>query len=553
MKKLQIFLLLLTMAGGLMSQTKYVESPHSKVIYEDDLTVNDQSLKKGTKEDITSNHVVVQMHLDYEHKSERINLGKDATLIEIKEAKSKRLEKMRNYYYNINKDISSKIEMNGKESMYISKYTPYIEYEYTYENFKAMENQIVDLINDNEIIDTAYIGYTDKLIKDDLLLTLETSDAKVYWQNGIYTGQNVTVGILESGVMDVNHANFAETDCEVFDNFWRTETVTDHAILTSNLIGGEKGILPDARLLSAEVNGTYVNEIEWMMDNGVDIINMSFGYGNTYGQRDSRTEYLDDIILNYDIIMVASSGNNDNGDHKVANPGCGYNIITVGSIDHSKIVSSFSSYSMSDGQSKPNVVVEGEYLTIAEQYYSNSGTSFSCAAVSGMIGMLLEAYPYCAVSPALVNLFLCVTANLHSYQRWTSCGFNDYIGAGVVDFNDALAIVHKETLINMNNVVTGDVLFERTITLPANTNLRFGIGRYRGDPNDSGSSDITDIRIYLYDSYGTSLEYAFGTSDPIQVIERTYDYDKILTMKVIAYGNQALTNESFYFICNQNY
>ena len=86
------------------------------------------------------------------------------------------------------------------------------------------------------VVDEAYIGFTEKKYEDEMFQVLEKSNGYEYYTNGIFTGEGVTIGLLETGIMDVDHPNFANTDCEYFNNFWRIEQVTEHAILTSNLI-----------------------------------------------------------------------------------------------------------------------------------------------------------------------------------------------------------------------------------------------------------------------------------------------------------------------------
>lgn len=552
MKKLQILLLLLTMVGGLSGHLKCQASTSSKIIFEDDLNIRDLSNEEGQKEGYTSNMVCVQLHLDYETKTERLDVDKDASLKEIKEAKASRLARMKDYYYNKNKDISSNIEINGNESMYISKYTPYIEYEFTYEAYKTLEHEIIDEINDCQYIDTAYVGYSEKKIKDDMRYTLGCSNGLRIYTDGLFTGEGVTVGILETGIMDVDHPNFANTDCEYFDNFWRIENVTDHAIYTSNLIGGSKGILPNARILSAEINGTYTNEIEWFLENGADIINMSFGEDGNYGYRTSRTKYLDYIITNYDVAIVAAAGNNDGGNYKVSNPGCGYNIITVGAANGDLMHLSYSSYLIdNDIISKPNIITVGESLTIAEQYYGLSGTSMSCAAVTGMIGMLFEAYPYCSTSAALTSLLVCTTADMvDDCSRWTDAGFDVRIGSGLLNIYNAIMLAGYEEEMRVRNVQAGDILYEATLVIPANYNFRMGVGRYCGDPSSQNSDTMMDLSLCMYDRYNTRIAHAYGAKEPILVVEREYDYEKTVRVQIVANSDQVLSYEDIFFVTN---
>ena len=552
MKKLQILLLLLTMVGGLSGHLKCQAETSSKIIFEDDLNIRDLSNEEGQKEGYTSNMVCVQLHLDYETKTERLDVDKDASLKEIKEAKASRLARMKDYYYNKNKDISSNIEINGNESMYISKYTPYIEYEFTYEAYKTLENTIIDEINDCEYIDTAYIGYSEKKIKDDMIYTLWHTGAYLFYADSMFTGEGVTIGILETGIMDVDHPNFANTDCEYFDNFWRVENVTDHAIYTSNLIGGSKGILPNAKILSAEVNGTYTNEIEWFLENGADIINMSFGEVGTRGERTSKTKYLDYIVTNYDVTIVAAVGNNDEGDAKVANPACGYNIISVGGISDGFELLSYSSYIMNDGLcSKPTVVAISENLSIAEQYLGVCGTSFSCAAVTGLIGMLFEAYPYCSTSAALTSLLVSTTANMiEGTTRWTDAGFDVEIGAGLINIYNAIMLAGYEEEMRVRNVQAGDIIYEATLVIPANYNFRMGVGRYCGDPSSQNSDTMMDLSLCMYDRYNTRIAHAYGAKEPILVVEREYDYEKTVRVQIVANSDQVLSYEDIFFVTN---
>ena len=62
-----------------------------------------------------------------------------------------------------------------------------------------------------------------------------------------------------------------------------------------------------------------------------------------------------------------------------------------------------------------------------------------------MLGMLLEAYPYMSTSAAIASLLLATTANFtNSYDRNTAAGFNDKIGAGLVDFEEAFDLIVKD-------------------------------------------------------------------------------------------------------------
>lgn len=101
-------------------------------------------------------------------------------------------------------------------------------------------------------------------------------------------------------------------------------------------IAGKNGIAPNAKILSISLNGTPVNEIDWMVDNDVDIINMSYCEANPTGVYSSESAYVDYIAYTEKVVMIAAAGNGseNGGNGYIGNPALALNAITVGSTNY---------------------------------------------------------------------------------------------------------------------------------------------------------------------------------------------------------------------------
>ncbi|CCZ85511.1 peptidase S8/S53 subtilisin kexin sedolisin [Firmicutes bacterium CAG:631] len=135
------------------------------------------------------------------------------------------------------------------------------------------------------------------------------------------------IGILDLGIADEDHSNFNNIDLTVRNEWYYIETVTEHATTVASVIAK---MCPDAKLLSVELSGNAVSEIDWMLDRNVNIINMSFGEKNPTGNYNSESAYVDYIVNTYKVTIISSSGNEGLDTGYITNPALGYNVITVG-------------------------------------------------------------------------------------------------------------------------------------------------------------------------------------------------------------------------------
>ena len=112
-----------------------------------------------------------------------------------------------------------------------------------------------------------------------------------------------------------------------------------------------------------------ITQLQWFVDNGVSLINLSFGLYYEYdydGVFQTNPQMINPINRAFDkfiyenfVTLVAASGNDSN--QYIGAPGLSNNLITVGStnITGTKI-SSFTTYGVPYNIAKPNIVAPGE-------------------------------------------------------------------------------------------------------------------------------------------------------------------------------------------------
>ena len=153
------------------------------------------------------------------------------------------------------------------------------------------------------------------------------------------------------------------------------------------------GFCDEATIYSVEWYGSITSELDWLVENEVDVINISCGDKNTSGVYSASSAYADYVVDNYDICIVAAAGNYINT-YNVANPGMGYNVLTVGSYCGNGEVTDYTCFLEDAAHTeKPNLIVRGTNITLNGFASVYSGTSFACAAVSGFCTYLINRFP----------------------------------------------------------------------------------------------------------------------------------------------------------------
>lgn len=267
------------------------------------------------------------------------------------------------------------------------------------------------------------------------------------------SGQGVRVGVLDTGigfnssnghvhhpdlagriVSSVNFASGLSSD-DVYDAYGHGTHVAGIIAASGHSSSGlYAGIAPGVDIYNVKVlNNTgsgyeddIIRGIEWCVEQGLDIINLSLG-----GGAPDPTDPESLALLNASsqgVLAVVSAGNDGPRLLTVASPGGASGVITVGAVNEELHVSSFSSRGPNlDRVFKPDVVAPGEniistvaynsflekYLHYFERvipgssgnqdgYIPLDGTSMAAPVVAAAAALVIERFSHSELPPALI-------------------------------------------------------------------------------------------------------------------------------------------------------
>ena len=532
----------------------------------------DESVNMHILQDIEDMYLVIQLHnpgneLKMSQEEYRIDKDKNVYRKNIQSIFEKNNSKISKYIMN-----KYNIEV---DDMYVSNFTPFIYIDVNgYEGYlkmaidisKKTEVERVVIYENPEIevpeFDLCMIGPDGNCVSPPPPpppVENRRDDYDNFPTGTQYTGDNIRIGLLDTGFFNENHVNFDDIYVETVVDTHVTANENDHPDRVASVMGGEFGIASSASIYYADVNSGvgYIN-IEDLLQENVDIINMSISTGScrNNGTYDSVDEaYLDYIVNTELVILVAAAGNTLNKLNSggfVCQPGNSSNIISVGSIDINGNPSEFSSYNNNnDVANNPMISAVGE-ARIVDGWGPINGTSYSAPAVSGTIALLLEkhgslsAYSVATILTATSNNSIIGTAsevvdlvipdplnpgnwidsgfnlNVPPNTYDDSIGFNPRTGSGALDMTAALnyngpiidycitglANNETETIVNVyltaGQNITVSLAWERIANYNPGTSVEYTL------------DDIADLSIRVIDDMA---EVAFQTS----VVEATHE------------------------------
>ncbi|GAA1371592.1 S8 family peptidase [Streptomyces beijiangensis] len=242
------------------------------------------------------------------------------------------------------------------------------------------------------------------------------------WAKG-YDGKGSKVAILDTGV-DLTNADVKDRVTES-QSFVPGVPVTDghgHGTHVASTIAGSgansggkyKGVAPEADLLIGKVlgntgSGEYswiMAGMEWAVGEGADVVSMSLGGPATPGG-DAMTQAVDRLSASSSTLFVIAAGNAGPGASSIGSPGTADSALTVGAVDKSDVLASFSSRGprLGDNAIKPEITAPGVNIVAAraagttmgtptgEFYTSASGTSMATPHVAGAAAILAQRHP----------------------------------------------------------------------------------------------------------------------------------------------------------------
>lgn len=177
-----------------------------------------------------------------------------------------------------------------------------------------------------------------------------------------------------------------------------------------------KGVAPDTGIIAGKVLGAsgsgyfsdVVAGIYWAVDNyNPDAISISLGTGAPYLYKGFCDNALPDMTtaikyaVDKGVVVVVAAGNS--GSSGVSIPGCISYSTTVGAVDSSDKIASFSGTGNAVDITAPGVNILSAWL--GSGYASASGTSMATPVVSGTVALIKSAHPDYTVAQTQDALF----------------------------------------------------------------------------------------------------------------------------------------------------
>jgi len=250
-----------------------------------------------------------------------------------------------------------------------------------------------------------------------------------------YTGEGVTVAVMDSGFPNVNTLaafqrirdngdllngyDFVDKTSDVYAYTGNNHGTTVLSDMAGYIDGQFVGTAPDASyyLFRTEDAGSetpleesnWVEAVERADSLGVDVVNTSLGYNTfdeskynyTTADMDGNTAFISkgsNIAVEKGLLIVNSAGNsgNDPSWGIITAPGDG-NGFTIGAVDGSGNYASFSSRGRTPNiPVKPDVVAQGASVYVISSdgnVVTSNGTSFSSPIIAGSMACLVQAFP----------------------------------------------------------------------------------------------------------------------------------------------------------------
>lgn len=532
------------------TKLEYVSSSSSS---QESLNLQNESSVSDTEQKDPLNYervIILQLCLSYEEFTHSSELSNSLDLNDYKLLQFEFRQKAKKYHKGNNESIINKIVFGNYQDIYISTYSPFIDITYNYDYFMKHKNYILAIVTNIPLVKNVTVFETEIETKESIANTCQYSGVKEVYESRSKTGAGAVVGILENGIINKNHDDLADTSITIRSSASNLVCSKTHTTQMARIIAGKNGVAPGASLLSAYLSGTMNAEIDWMLDKGVDIINMSFVQTKDYGTYNSMSAYADYIVYTYDVFIVACAGNLDTTDDYVGNPGLGYNVITVGSSMYGDAAMPSSAHKEIDGPIKPTVISYGASTVLdPESFEVVSGTSVSTAFCSGFIALILEDYRQLLWQRTKLIALICANAKINdNFDLSESNGFDDEAGAGIFNYQNMIDNFSTAYYVENNSYKSGETIISETIYVKAGQTIRAAICSLAKSSGTVNSLQFTDYDIAILDKQGNILSLANSWNSTIDVatykpyatdyykIEVYQDTDRVVTTDKLGFA-----------------
>ncbi|WP_159444213.1 S8 family serine peptidase [Mycoplasmopsis agassizii] len=217
----------------------------------------------------------------------------------------------------------------------------------------------------------------------------------------------VKVGILDpSGIIDTSAKQFWKSTKKVtHDDFFLSESVGLHANRVAEVIIGKQGITPYVDLYSSQFedwNG-IAGELNWFINNGVHVINNSWGsvYQNLTAYN-ADAQWLDNFLLqNSEVVFIKTAGNEGNplkkgykkGNEFLEHRSLSFNSIIVGALETQERVKGQAFSEISKNVNYVTTSAPDLFISEFEDekgLHAIGGTSFAAPSITGIVALLKQ-------------------------------------------------------------------------------------------------------------------------------------------------------------------
>ncbi len=258
-------------------------------------------------------------------------------------------------------------------------------------------------------------------------------------------GEGVVVAVIDTGI-DVTHPDLESTVIGGAD-FSRVGTPKGttpvgssgyHGTMVASLIAGQGlesggiiGVAPGAKLLSVSVglgvdsSDTYAQiaaAIIWSVDAGANVINLSFSRDSSSWPISWDSAFL--YAFENDVVIVAASGNDSDGNYRPASPATIPGVISVTGLNKDLEATLLSGTTGLDVTlSAPGAGVFGSYP--GDQIAGWSGSSAATPIVSGVVALMRAQDPKASANDIVFRM-------INTTRDLGEPGFDEVYGFGMV-------------------------------------------------------------------------------------------------------------------------
>lgn len=255
-----------------------------------------------------------------------------------------------------------------------------------FQEFKSIPG-VLEINIDEEVFALETVGEYQRLMKID------------EFKDNVSKGRGVKIGIVDTGVF-VDHPSLKPNFVEGYNTVKRNADVSDsygHGTKVAGIICSigptNVGVAPESKFYIAKVmsdsnyisSSSVIGGIQWCIDKGVDIINISLGSTTPC----STFKAVTDLAIKNNIIIVAASGY----ESSPKSPACTPGVICVGCAR--EVNGDYVTY-VSCESDRIDLVAQG-FLLVTTSNNGGAvgffGTSATSSVITGILALLKSAYP----------------------------------------------------------------------------------------------------------------------------------------------------------------